>query len=100
VAEIAEDGLQALERLRTGRYALLLTDYHMPHLDGLGLTTAVRQRERHCTQRLPIIVLTANAIQGEAERFLAAGADDVLTKPVILEDMRRLLSRWIPAKHP
>lgn len=97
-AEMVGDGLQALERLRTGHYALLLTDYHMPHLDGLALIAAIREIERCSkTRYLPIVVLTANAIKGEAERFLSVGADDVLTKPVVLEDMHRVLTRWMPA---
>ena len=100
-AEIVNDGLQALEHLHTGRYALLLTDYHMPELDGLALTAAVREMERYRTQHLPIIMFTANAIKGEAEQFLSAGADEVLTKPVVLDEMQRVLRRWMPAPlHP
>ncbi len=96
-AEMVDNGLQALERLRMGRYALLLTDYHMPHLDGLAVIAAVREIERCSTTRhLPIVVLTANAIKGEAERFFAVGADDVLTKPVVLEDMQRVLTQQMP----
>jgi PAS domain S-box-containing protein len=99
-AEVVGDGLQALERLRTGRYALLLTDYHMPNLDGLALIAAVREIERCSNAKpLPIVVLTANAIKGEAERFLDAGADDVLTKPVVLEGMHRVLMQWMPSAH-
>ncbi len=98
--EMAQDGLQALERLRTGQYALLLTDYHMPSLDGLALIAAVREMERYSTQHLPIVMLTANAIKGEAEQFLSAGADEVLTKPVVLDDMQRVLRRWMPVPLP
>jgi PAS domain S-box-containing protein len=101
-AEMVSDGLQALERLRGGGYGLLLSDYQMPALDGLALTAAVREMERYSPspQRLPIIILTANALKDEADRFLQAGADDVLTKPVVLDDMRRMLQQRMPASHP
>ncbi len=101
-AEMVNDGLQALERLGTGGYGLLLSDYQMPALDGLALTAAVREMERYSPspQRLPIIILTANALKDEAERFLQAGADEVLTKPVVLDDMRQILQQRMPISHP
>ena len=80
-AEIAEDGCIALEKWRSGRFALLLTDCHMPHLDGFSLTGAIRAAEAP-GQRLPIIAVTANAMHGEAQRCLEAGMDDYLSKPL------------------
>jgi HPt (histidine-containing phosphotransfer) domain-containing protein len=77
------------------RYALLLTDCHMPHLDGFGLTAAIRTHEtpgRH----LPIIAITANALQGEAQRCREHGMDDYLSKPLRMDELADRLDRWLP----
>ncbi|TXI89466.1 MAG: PAS domain S-box protein, partial [Burkholderiaceae bacterium] len=80
-AEAAEDGVIALQKWRTGRYALLLTDCHMPNMDGFELTAAIRQLERD-QKHSPIIAITANAMQGEAQRCRDRGMDDYLSKPL------------------
>ena len=100
-AEIAEDGIEALARWRRGRYALLLTDLHMPGMDGYELAATIR-REEDGGRRMPIVALTANALRGEAERCLAAGMDDYLTKPVQLDRLGPVLARWldVAADHP
>ena len=97
-AELANDGQEALEKLQTGRYDLLLTDCHMPRLDGYDLTKAVRQAEQdsESNRRLPIIAITANAIRGEAERCHELGMDAFLTKPVQLENLKTVLEKWLP----
>lgn len=94
--EIVSDGAQALKAWNTGRYALLLTDCHMPEMDGYELTGAIRLTERGTTRRGPIIAITANALQGEAERCLAAGMDDYLTKPVAMPALQATLKKWLP----
>ena len=94
-AEIAEDGRIALEKWRSGRYALLLTDCHMPHMDGFALTGAIRAAEAP-GQRLPIIAVTANAMHGEAQRCLEAGMDDYLSKPLRLQELGPMLDKWLP----
>ncbi|MDP6343751.1 MAG: PAS-domain containing protein [Alphaproteobacteria bacterium] len=94
--EIADDGVQALEMLRTGKYGLLLTDCHMPNKDGYELTEEIRAAEAGGPERLPIIAITANALQGEADRCLAAGMDDYLAKPVELRLLKRKLASWLP----
>ncbi|MEY4906370.1 MAG: hypothetical protein RL260_88 [Pseudomonadota bacterium] len=94
-AEVAGNGLDALERARSGRYALLLTDLHMPGMDGYELASAVRREELPGQRRLPIIALTANALSGEAERCRAAGMDDYLSKPVQLDQLGATLARWL-----
>jgi CheY-like chemotaxis protein/HPt (histidine-containing phosphotransfer) domain-containing protein len=94
--ECAEDGQQAWEMLQAEGtdYAMLLTDCHMPRLDGYELTTRLRAQEAaRGLARLPIVALTANALQGEAERCLALGMDAYLSKPLQLEDLREALSR-------
>jgi signal transduction histidine kinase/CheY-like chemotaxis protein/HPt (histidine-containing phosphotransfer) domain-containing protein len=98
-AELADDGAQALEMWSRGRYGLLLTDLHMPGLDGYALAEAIRQAEatRAADGRMPIVALTANALKGEAVRARAAGMDDYLTKPVPLKLLRAALDQWLPA---
>ncbi len=93
--EVAVDGLAALTMWRTGRYALLLTDCHMPHMDGFELTEAIRKAEPAGT-RLPIIAITANAMQGEAERCSARGMDDYLSKPLRMVALGPMLEKWLP----
>jgi CheY-like chemotaxis protein len=95
-AEMAEDGRAALEKWRSGRYALLLTDCHMPHMDGFELTAAIRESEEP-GQRLPIIAITANAMQGEAQRCLEAGMDDYLSKPLRMKELGAMLDKWLPS---
>jgi PAS domain S-box-containing protein len=98
-AEVAENGEQALRLWRGGRYALLLTDLHMPEMDGYTLAETIRGLElargiAHA-HRLPIVALTANAMRGEAQRALAAGIDEHMTKPLQLSKLQAVLERWL-----
>ena len=87
-AEIVVDGKQALEHWRRGHYAMVLTDLHMPFMDGYELAAAIRAEERdRDLPRTPIVVLTANAVRDEELRCLAAGMDVYLTKPVRLAQL-------------
>ncbi|WP_448189556.1 response regulator [Azospirillum sp. sgz301742] len=95
-AEVAGDGREALEKWRTGRYALLLTDCQMPELDGFDLTRAIRGEEAGGHRRLPIVAITANAMEGEAQKCLAAGMDDSVSKPAEISDLRRIVERYLP----
>jgi PAS domain S-box-containing protein len=94
-ADVAGDGLQALQRWRSGDYALLITDLHMPEIDGYQLTAAIRAEETASARR-PIIALTANALASEAERCRMAGMDEYLTKPVQLTDLKATLEKFLP----
>ncbi len=88
-ADIAEDGREALKRWESGNYALLLTDLHMPEMDGYQLTAAIRLAEQGKGKtRAPIIAFTANALKGEAEHCRAVGMDDYLSKPVQLAHLK------------
>ena len=95
--EITDDGKAALAAWQDKSYALLLTDCHMPKMDGFELTAAVRSAEKEGAARAPIVAITANALEGEAERCLAAGMDDYLSKPVEMSRLRRALEKWMPA---
>jgi len=94
-AVLAADGLLALEQWRTGRYALLLTDCHMPRMDGFELTRTIRSSEPS-GMHLPIIAVTASAMPGEAERCLACGMDDYLSKPLRLRELGPMMAKWLP----
>ena len=98
-ADVVGNGRFALEYWQSGDYALLLTDLHMPEMDGYQLTAAIRAAElggRH----IPIVALTANALKSEAERCREAGMDDYLSKPVRLTDLQATLEKWLPAAEP
>jgi two-component system sensor histidine kinase/response regulator len=94
-ADVAADGHEALNLWRSGNYALLLTDLHMPRMDGYELATAVRAEEKE-NARIPIIALTANALKGEAEHCRAVGMDDYRSKPSPLADLKEILNKWLP----
>ncbi|MEO8767493.1 MAG: ATP-binding protein [Nitrosospira sp.] len=93
-ADIADNGRVALDRWRSGDYALLLTDLHMPEMDGYELCAAIRLSEAG-KMRTPVVVLTANALRGEADRCYALGMDGYLSKPVQLVDLKAMLERWL-----
>jgi signal transduction histidine kinase/CheY-like chemotaxis protein/HPt (histidine-containing phosphotransfer) domain-containing protein len=96
-AELAEDGEQALRMWRSGRHVLLLSDLHMPRMDGYALAAAIRDDEARAGRpRSPLIALTANALKGEATRARNAGIDHYLTKPVPLRELRAALRAWMP----
>ncbi|WP_430397814.1 PAS domain S-box protein [Ferrovibrio sp.] len=94
--EMADDGEQALAMYQSGQYALLLTDYHMPRMDGFALTTAIRQGEEGTGRHLPIIALTADAMASTEEHCLAVGMDGFLTKPINTQLLRKTLEKWLP----
>jgi PAS domain S-box-containing protein len=104
--EVAPDGSVALQMWRDGmaatpqgRYALLLTDCHMPQLDGFALTDAIRAAEP-VGSRLPIIAITANAMPGEAQRCRDRGMDDYLAKPLRMRELGASLARWLAPDAP
>jgi CheY-like chemotaxis protein len=91
--QIAENGLRAVEMVSARAYDVILMDCHMPEMDGFAATGAIRAQggKRHH----PIIALTANAMQGDRERCLAAGMDDYLTKPIEQDVLAQKLARWL-----
>lgn len=97
--EVADDGKQGLAAWRSGRYSLVLTDCHMPVMDGYSMTKAIRAAESDAggIDHMPIIAITANALQGEGDRCLATGMDDYLTKPLEMALLKQALAKWMPA---
>jgi two-component system, sensor histidine kinase len=95
--ESAVNGLLALEAVAESDYGAVLMDCHMPLMDGLTATAEIRRREAKAGgRRLPIIALTANAMEGNRDRCLAVGMDDFLTKPFTQAQLAAVLKRWAP----
>jgi PAS domain S-box-containing protein len=94
--DCAEDGREALEVSATGSYDVILMDCQMPVMDGFTATAGIRERERQTNRpRIPIIALTANAMEGDRERCLKAGMDDYLSKPFTQGQLKDILSSWL-----
>lgn len=106
-ADVAGNGLEAIEALGRIAYDLILMDCQMPEMDGYDATRVIRQRELESqvekrffltsssSNHVPIIAMTANAMQGDKEACLAAGMDDYLAKPVKIDLLRQKLEHWI-----
>jgi len=99
--DMAADGAEALALLRRDRHGLVLTDLHMPVLDGYGLARAIRAREASDgeTAPLPILALSADAVRGTAEECRAAGMAEHLSKPIRIEALDAAIARHLPAAH-
>ena len=95
-AEVVDDGRQALEAWRAKPYAVLLTDCNMPVMDGYQLAAAIRDEERGGEVHVPIVAITANALQGEIDRCFEAGMDDYLSKPLEMPKLKETLGKWMP----
>ncbi|MBS1827109.1 MAG: response regulator [Acidobacteria bacterium] len=91
---IAENGLEALEHLAATTFDAILMDCQMPVLDGYSATLQIRKNEKK-GQHIPIIAMTAHAMEGDRERCIASGMDDYLTKPVNRQELLSVLERWI-----
>ena len=94
--ESAINGLLALESVAETVYAAVLMDCQMPVMDGLSATREIRRREAKSGARIPIIALTANAMEGNRERCIDAGMDDFLPKPFTQAQLSSALRRWAP----
>ncbi|MBK6906693.1 MAG: PAS domain S-box protein [Rhodocyclaceae bacterium] len=93
-ADVGDNGEAAFDLWRKGRYPLLLTDLHMPEMDGYQLARAIRASEVG-GERMPIVALTANALKGEMQTCLDCGMDDYFTKPLRLPHLEAMLARWL-----
>ena len=100
--DMTENGHQAVEAVFTQNYDLVLMDCQMPQLDGFAATAAIRTREASSgtDHHIPIIALTATAMDGDREKCLAAGMDDYLSKPFSQEGLHAIIQRWMIPKLP
>ena len=92
-AEVARNGLEAVEALRSRDYEIVLMDWHMPEMNGLEATRAIRT-ELNPVHQPWIIALTASALPEDREKCIGAGMNDYLTKPLKLEALREAFTRF------
>ncbi len=93
---VANNGLEALVAAQRERFDLILMDCQMPEMDGYEATRQIRAGEP-AGERIPIVAITANAMQGDREICLACGMDDFLPKPYKQSQLKALLQKWLPA---
>ena len=94
----AKDGREAVALAAQTAYDLILMDSHMPVMSGEEATQVIRQREAGTGHHVPIVALTADAIQGVRERLLSCGMDDYIVKPIDAANLYRVLKRCLPAQ--
>ena len=100
--DVAADGQQALDAEARATYDLIFMDCQMPVMDGFATTRAIREREAQAmdeerrARRIPIVAMTANALQEDRERCLRHGMDDYLAKPFRQQQLKAMLERWLP----
>ena len=93
-ASFVKNGREALFAVRSGEYGILLTDLHMPELDGYGLVHDIREDDLRLGRHFPVIALTADVQMAQRQVYMSHGFDECLLKPVSLGQFRRLLIRW------
>jgi CheY-like chemotaxis protein len=91
--EVAENGAEALEKVKNCRYDLIFMDVQMPVMDGFQATQEIRSLGEDSSS-VPIVAVTANAFQSEREKCFSSGMDDYLTKPVDKDRLKEALRRW------
>ena len=94
---VAENGLAALACLEKQRFDMILMDVQMPEMGGLEATRSIRERERRSGGHIPIVAMTANAMKGDRERCLESGMDDYVSKPVLAEELFRVMEAQLLA---
>jgi len=96
-AVVVESGRQAIDELTRGPYDLVLMDLQMPGMDGFEATAAIRTQEPTTLQRVPIIALTAHAMEGDRQRCLDAGMDGYVAKPIKADELFEAIDRVMAA---
>ncbi|MEI6260770.1 MAG: response regulator, partial [Deltaproteobacteria bacterium] len=95
-ADIAINGVEAVEMVRASDYDILFMDIQMPEMDGFTATRKIRNLDREGVDRLPIMALSSHATVGDREKSLAAGMNDHLTKPINPDVLEAVLLQWLP----
>jgi len=94
-ADIVDNGIEAIKALERIPYDLVLMDIQMPEMDGVKATRLIRSPESNVLNKnIPIIAVTAHAMKGDKERFIEAGMDDYISKPISLKELNGLLDKW------
>lgn len=97
--DIANNGLESFEKRRSGNYDLIFMDIQMPVMDGIEATHEILDfEEDEEVDHIPIVTLTANALKGDKERFLAEGMDEYITKPIETTELLYILNKFLPHK--
>jgi CheY-like chemotaxis protein len=97
IVDLAENGLVALEKIRTISYDIVLMDMQMPVMDGVMATQEIRKDSKF--KELPVVAMTANSMQSDRDRCMAAGMNDHVAKPIEPEDLWKALLKWIKPKY-
>jgi CheY-like chemotaxis protein len=95
-ADAVTNGAEAIDAVARNAYDIVLMDLQMPEVDGLTAARAIRAAEVQTGRHVPIIALTANALERDRRACIDAGMDDYLAKPLEISDLRRMLERWLP----
>ncbi len=98
--EIVANGKEAVEAAHSKKYNLIFMDWQMPEMDGLEATKTIRDLETASGKHIPIIAMTANAMQGDKDTCLAAGMDGYMSKPFKLDDLRNIISQYASTNNP
>ncbi len=96
--EIANNGREAVAKIREKKFDLVLMDVQMPIMDGYAATTTIREHEKGLNHRTPIIGVTAHALKGDRDRCIEAGMDDYISKPFAFEELDAKIKSWTGKK--
>jgi CheY-like chemotaxis protein len=93
--DVVPTGVGAVEAIKSGKYSAILMDWQMPEMDGLNATRVIRHSDEDWAN-IPIIAMTANAMEGDRAACLTAGMSDYVSKPFTKEQLKAVLDRWSP----
>ena len=97
--EVVADGREAVSRIQTGEFDLVLMDVQMPGMDGIDATRAIRALTNRSAAQVPIVAMTAHAMPGDRERCLAAGMDAYVSKPIDAAQLIEVVEKWAAMTH-